>query len=338
MAFRHRNDVEIAYRHGQEDRSALPSRVEPKAVLELHLDIGTTAVRGTLVVDRSEIAGFVSRPGGCVRSSEIVDPDALSPIVADVHRALTSRLSERPLVLVNSSSRVTAACVERSVPLGDRVSWVDIADVDTLLDAPDPRVEFEAVHSSQYEYRVDEGAWIADPLGLPGRRLTARAHVVWLRGGGRDVRAVLRSANIDPITVVPSPIHTAMRLLPAARDRDNVAVIDLGAGSAKIYATHRGRVAHLEILPCDHSGFDDDARFDALVCSIGRRLKQCWQRSSRFAEVIITGGGARARPEHVARALGNSLGVRVTVDRALAPGRRRNHPACVLQRGFDGLF
>ncbi len=139
---------------------------------------------------------------------------------------------------------------------------VTMADVEHVLDAARAvalPADREVLHVLPQEYIVDEQDGIAEPLGMSGVRLEARAHV--LTAASASVANVVKCCNRAGLTVsqvVLSPLASATAVLGDEERELGACVIDLGGGTTDVIVYRGGSVRHTAVLGLAGSQLTND--------------------------------------------------------------------------------
>ena len=153
-----------------------------------------------------------------------------------------SSLNYSGVTSINSNSQNQA--------IGHSITYEDIEKVQELAAniniSPDRRI----MHVLPQEYIVDEQEGIASPLGLSGRRLEAKVHLVTSSiNTERDILTCLDELNINVIDFILEPLASAYSVLNADEMNLGSILIDIGGGTTDVITYANGSVLHTGVVP-----------------------------------------------------------------------------------------
>ena len=153
-----------------------------------------------------------------------------------------SSLNYSGVTSINSNSQNQA--------IGHSITYEDIEKVQELAAniniSPDRRI----MHVLPQEYIVDEQEGIASPLGLSGRRLEAKVHLVTSSiNTERDILTCLDEININVIDFILEPLASAYSVLNPDEMNLGSILIDIGGGTTDVITYANGSVLHTGVVP-----------------------------------------------------------------------------------------
>jgi len=153
-----------------------------------------------------------------------------------------SSLNYSGVTSINSNSQNQA--------IGHSITYEDIEKVQELAAniniSPDRRI----MHVLPQEYIVDEQEGISSPLGLSGRRLEAKVHLVTSSiNTERDILTCLDEININVIDFILEPLASAYSVLNPDEMNLGSILIDIGGGTTDVITYANGSVLHTGVVP-----------------------------------------------------------------------------------------
>ena len=153
-----------------------------------------------------------------------------------------SSLNYSGVTSINSNSQNQA--------IGHSITYEDIEKVQELAAniniSPDRRI----MHVLPQEYIVDEQEGISSPLGLSGRRLEAKVHLVTSSiNTERDILTCLDEININVIDFILEPLASAYSVLNPDEMNLGSVLIDIGGGTTDVITYANGSVLHTGVVP-----------------------------------------------------------------------------------------
>lgn len=134
--------------------------------------------------------------------------------------------------------------------IGHAITSEDIEKVQELAAniniSPDRRI----MHILPQEYIVDDQEGISSPLGLSGRRLEAKVHLVTSSiNTEKDILTCLDEIGIGVIEFILEPLASAYSVLnPDERNLGSI-LIDIGGGTTDVISYANGSVLHTGVVP-----------------------------------------------------------------------------------------
>lgn len=198
------------------------------------------------------------------RRGMIVDIDK---VVASVHRAVEEAegLLQQPIEHASvgvAGPHIRGVGSQGGVPLGSRPREIMREDVRMAVERarsislPDDR---QPLHLLPQEYIVDEQDGVQDPLGMVGRKLEVRVHVVTASSSAtQNIVTALNKAGIHVDDTVFEPLACADAVLRSDERELGVCLADIGAGSTDLIVIHEGSVQHTGFVPVGGDHFSND--------------------------------------------------------------------------------
>jgi cell division protein FtsA len=234
------------------------------------IDLGS-AKTVVLAVETTEAGlryrGHGIAPSGGTRRGVIVDLDAAGKSVAEaVARAeKASGLTLESAAVGISGPHIRSVNSHGVVSLGTRARELTAADVQAAGDRareiamPEDR---EILHLLQQEFVVDDQDGVRQPVGMMGRQLEVRVHVITAAHSAvQNVVTALNRAGM----AVEDTIYEALACSESVLRRDErelgAAVIDIGAGTADIAVVQEDVVIHSGVVPFGGLNFTRDVAY-----------------------------------------------------------------------------
>ena len=153
-----------------------------------------------------------------------------------------SSLNYSGVTSINSNSQNQA--------VGHSITYEDIEKVKELAAniniSPDRRI----MHILPQEYIVDDQEGILSPLGLSGRRLEAKVHLVTSSiNTERDILTCLDEIGISVIEFILEPLASACSVLNPDEMNLGSILIDIGGGTTDVISYANGSVLHTGVIP-----------------------------------------------------------------------------------------
>jgi cell division protein FtsA len=198
------------------------------------------------------------------RRGMIVDIDK---VVASAHRAVEEAegLLEQPIEHASvgvAGPHIRGVGSQGGVALGTRPREITREDVRMAIEKarsialPDDR---QPLHLLPQEYIVDEQKGVQDPLGMVGRKLEVRVHVVTASTSAtQNIVTALNKTGIHVDDTVFEPLACADAVLRSDERELGVCLADIGAGSTDLIVLYEGAVQHTGYVPVGGDHFSND--------------------------------------------------------------------------------
>lgn len=234
------------------------------------IDLGS-AKTVALVVETTEAGlryrGHGMAPSGGTRRGVIVDLTTASRSVAEaVTRAeQASELALESAVVGISGPHIRSVNSHGMISLGARPRELTAADVqaagDRAREIPLPE-DREILHLLQQEFVVDQQDGVRQPVGMLGRQLEVRVHVITAAHSAvQNVITALNRAGMQ----VEDTVYEALACSESVLRRDErelgAAVIDIGANTADICVVQEDVVIHSGVVPLGGINFTRDVGY-----------------------------------------------------------------------------
>lgn len=156
------------------------------------------------------------------------------------------------------------------------VRETDIALVQAQARSRGTREDRVVLHMLVQEFAVDQREAIASPVGMKGRRLRVRAHLLTAGSGlVAQLQRVAQRANLPIEGVVAQPVASSLSVLEPEECREGVVLIDIGAGSTDVLVWSDGALVYSASFPGGGDTITRDlAQGLDTTISVAARLKQ----------------------------------------------------------------
>jgi cell division protein FtsA len=231
------------------------------------IDLGSAKTLA-LVVETTEAGlryrGHGLAPSGGTRRGVIVDLQTASRSVADAVTLAehSSGLALESAVVGISGPHIRSVNSHGMISLGTRPRELTAADVqaagDRAREIPLPE-DREVLHLLQQEFVVDHQDGVRQPVGMLGRQLEVRVHVITaVHSAVQNVISALNRAGMQ----VEDTVYEALACSESVLRRDErelgAAVIDIGANTADICVVQEDVVIHSGVVPLGGINFTRD--------------------------------------------------------------------------------
>ena len=231
------------------------------------IDIGTTKIIVLIAEYNLEnnqihkVIGFGDSKSDGLKRGVVVD---ISKTIKSITKAVESAeekagfeisnafvgISGDHITSLNYSGVTSINSNNQNQAVGHSITDDDIEKVQELAAniniSPDRRI----MHILPQEYIVDNQEGISSPLGLSGRRLEAKVHLVTSSiNTEKDILTCLDAMSINVIEFILEPLASAFSVLNKDEMNLGSILIDIGGGTTDVISYGNGSVLHTGVVP-----------------------------------------------------------------------------------------
>ena len=231
------------------------------------IDIGTTKIIALIAEYNLEnnqihkVIGFGDSKSDGLKRGVVVD---ISKTIKSITKAVESAeekagfeisnafvgISGDHITSLNYSGVTSINSNNQNQAVGHSITDDDIEKVQELAAniniSPDRRI----MHILPQEYIVDNQEGISSPLGLSGRRLEAKVHLVTSSiNTEKDILTCLDAMSINVIEFILEPLASAFSVLNKDEMNLGSILIDIGGGTTDVISYGNGSVLHTGVVP-----------------------------------------------------------------------------------------
>ena len=292
---------------------------------QIGIDIGTAKICCAITKINSDegsnkILGVGNAPSQGIKKGSIVHRDrVMDAIEAAVREAeLMAGIKVNRAMLSISGDHIRGINTQgaiaiqkgsaRNVPMEQEITQNDVSRVLELAKAVSLPVDREILHILPQEYLVDTMDSIKNPVGMSGRRLEAKVHLITMAATtAKNLVNCVHEMAIDVEGLVFQALASAIATLDTDEKELGVAVVDIGAGTTDITVFYDGGIRHSAVIGVGASAVTNDI---AVMLQIGMedaeqiKLKYASAKASmsstelEFDLPVKNGGIVRKVSEH----------------------------------------
>jgi cell division protein FtsA len=238
------------------------------------IDVGTTkivAIAGRADERRGwvEVLSLGEASSHGLKRGVIVDREAATESVATAIEACGVPLRGRPVSVGIAGGHVSSLNTEVTLLNRSRNRTVTERFV-RRLEVEARQAEFgedeEVIHVVPRSFVLDGAEGVKQPVGLAGRRVTMRAHVV--SGAISSIQNLLgavEDCGVRVSRVVLEPLASSEACLLDEDRSLGVALLDIGGGTTDIATFMRGSLTHTAVVPIGGESFSSDVAYGLKV-------------------------------------------------------------------------
>ena len=220
-------------------------------------------------INRIKLRGISStlstgiKRGTITNRNELID--TLEKVINDTERMANIKITNAFLSItgehirsINTQAaiplnRTNGGIVERSI------NDADIFQVLDLTQAVSLPIDRDILHTLPQEYIVDTLNEIKDPLGMTGRRLEGKVHLVTAaKTAMTNLVSCIEELGITVDGLVFQPLAAALATLNNDEMELGITLVDIGSTTTSIAVYHEGTVQHSATIPIGSSSITND--------------------------------------------------------------------------------
>jgi cell division protein FtsA len=233
------------------------------------LDIGTTkvcAIIGELQEDGTlEVIGVGSQPSHGLRKGVVVNIDStVESIRQAVDEAqLMAGVDVNSAVIGIAGGHITGTNSTGIIAVkGQEITLREINQVMDAARAVSLPMDREVIHILPQEYIVDDQDGIVEPLGMSGRRLEARVHIVTAAvASAHNLVKCVHKAGLEVEDIILEQLASAEATLTPDERELGAVVLDIGGGTTDIALFAGGNVKHTAVLAVGGNHITNDLAY-----------------------------------------------------------------------------
>ena len=224
---------------------------EPKRIKLLGISsISTTGIRRGVITNRDELIEKLEK---VMTDTELMANTKVKSAILSITGEHIRSLNTQAAIALNRMNGAPGSIVERTIHDGDISQVLDLAQAVSLP------VDRDILHTLPQEYLVDTLEEIKNPVGMTGRRLEGRVHLV--TAATTAMNNLISCAEELGITVdglVFQPLASALATLQKDEMELGVTLVEIGSSTTNIAVYHNSAVRHSAIIPIGAANITND--------------------------------------------------------------------------------
>ncbi len=244
--------------------------------VQVGIDIGSSQIRCAIVETSPEngttkLLGLGSRPFQGMRKGSLIHIDktitALDEVLKEaelmanvkVERAVLSISGEHIRGINTQGAIAVHKSSTQNIPVEHEITTADVHRVLELSKAISLPMDRDILHVLPQEYIIDTMGNIKDPVGMSGRRLEARIHLVTVATtAAKNLAKCAEELGIEVEGMVFQSLAASLPTLSQDEKDLGVAVVDIGAGTTDISVYFEGGVRHSAVIGLGSNSITND--------------------------------------------------------------------------------
>jgi len=254
---------------------SISSRQEQK--ITVGLDIGSSNITCAIgqvspTTKDVKLQGISSRPSKGIKKGVIINRDELIENIEGVlsEAELMANIKVTNIILSITGEHIRSLNTQAAIPLNsmngsspntldNAINDEDIYQVLDLAQAVSLPVDRDILHTLPQEYLVDTLDDIKNPMGMTGRRLEGRVHLVTAATTAMsNLVNCVEELGITVDGLVFQPLAAALSTLQDDEMELGVTLVEIGSSTTNIAVYHAGSIRHSAVIPIGSASITND--------------------------------------------------------------------------------
>jgi len=243
--------------------------------ISVGLDIGTTKICCIIAqhIDKSDelkLLGASTAPSTGVKKGIVVN---IEDTVRSIEKAIQTAekmanikvnkayvgISGDHIRGINTQGAIATSKNGHHLGYEHEISNPDITRVLEMAKAISLPIDREILHILPQEYVVDDQDGIKDPLGMVGRRLEARVHLITgAVSAAKNITKCVEDSGISVEALIYQPLAAAFSSLEPHEKELGIALIDIGGGTTDVSVFYDGAIRHSAVIGLGGNNITND--------------------------------------------------------------------------------
>ncbi len=219
-----------------------------------------------------KLQGISSRPSKGIKKGVIINRDELIENIEGVlsEAELMANIKVTNVILSITGEHIRSLNTQAAIPLNrmngaspntldSAINDGDIYQVLDLAQAVSLPVDRDILHTLPQEYLVDTLDDIKNPMGMTGRRLEGRVHLITAATTAMsNLVNCVEELGITVDGLVFQPLAAALSTLQDDEMELGVTLVEIGSSTTNIAVYHNGAIRHSAVIPLGSASITND--------------------------------------------------------------------------------
>lgn len=236
------------------------------------IDIGTTKIyvivaEMDLDTGKFQVKGYGTSTSKGLRKGLIVDVERTT---ADIKKAVEDAEEMSGISITHACIGVSGRHIESvlssaEVYLGEKPRLIVEEDYARLVQLAKNKVvsyDRRVLHEIAFNYRIDNGGIVKNPIGMEGEKLEADVHLI--TGSDKEIvslRNALANIDIEIDEIVLEPYASAMAVLTNSEKKFGTVIVDIGGGTTDIGIYRNEKLIYSGVISIGGEHFTNDISY-----------------------------------------------------------------------------
>ena len=224
---------------------------ESKRVKLLGIEsVPSLGIRRGSITNRNELIDQLEK---AMADAELMSNTKVEKAILSITGEHIRCLNTQAAIALNRANGGTGGLSERAINENDVYQVLDLAQAISLP------VDRDILHTLPQEYLVDTLKEIKNPIGMTGRRLEGRVHLVTAATTAmNNLVSCVEELGITVDGLVFQPLASALATLHEDEMELGITLVEIGSSTTNIVVYHGSAIRHSAIIPIGSSSITND--------------------------------------------------------------------------------
>lgn len=236
------------------------------------IDIGTTKIYVIVAeieeyTGKFQVKGYGTSISKGMKKGLVVDVERTA---SDIKQAVKeaeamSGIEIKSACIGVSGKHIESVLTSAEVYLGEKPRIILEEDYNKLIQvAKNKGINYDrrVLHEIAFNYRIDKGGIVKNPIGMQGEKLEADVHLI--TGSEKEIvslKNALSSIDIEIEEIVLEPYASAMAVLTSSEKKFGTVIVDIGGGTTDIGIYRNEKLIYSSVIPIGGEHFTNDISY-----------------------------------------------------------------------------
>ena len=230
----------------------------------------SAGIKKGIIIDRDQL---IDRLEYSISEAELMANHKVAKVIISITGDHVRSLNTQAAIAMNRRNGNASNILNRTINLKDIDQVLDLAQAISLP------VDRDILHTIPQEYLVDTIDQIKNPMGMTGRRLEGRVHLVTAATTAmNNLVNCVEELGINVEGLVFQPLASSLTVLTEDEKELGVTLVEIGASTTNVVVFCNGSIRHSAVIPIGASSITNDI---AVMLQIG--IKEAEELKTKYA-------------------------------------------------------
>ena len=210
----------------------------------------SAGIKKGMIIDRDQL---IDRLEYSISEAELMANHKVAKVIISITGDHVRSLNTQAAIAMNRRNGNASNILNRTINLNDIDQVLDLAQAISLP------VDRDILHTIPQEYLVDTIDQIKNPMGMTGRRLEGRVHLVTAATTAmNNLVNCVEELGINVEGLVFQPLASSLTVLTEDEKELGVTLVEIGASTTNVVVFCNGSIRHSAVIPIGASSITND--------------------------------------------------------------------------------
>jgi cell division protein FtsA len=221
-------------------------------------EIESSGIKKGIIINRDELIDKIEK---VVNNAEVMADVKVTSLTLSITGEHIKCLNTQAAISLNYVNGVANASKERVINKNDILQVLNSSQSISLP------IDRDILHTIPQEYSVDTLEEIKNPIGMTGRRLESKVHLITAATAAmNNFVSCVEELGLSVNALVFQPLASSLSTLKKDEMELGITLVDLGYSTTNIAVYHKGSIRHSGIIPIGSKSITNDI---AVMLQIG---------------------------------------------------------------------